>query len=100
GKPTAWASCDPSLGKHGGAASLAQFSRLSGCTEARREIREVQHRRGQWFEIAVAHTCPLDNAERFGKRIPATNRETLARLSPQATKPNYLRRNTPETDVG
>src|SRR5262245_39884662 len=34
------------LGEHGGAAALAQFSRISGCAEDRREIREVQHRRG------------------------------------------------------
>jgi hypothetical protein len=32
-------------------------------------------------------------------RIPATNRETLARFSPQTTKPESLRRSTPETGV-
>jgi len=29
------------LGKHGGATSLAQFSRISGCTQDWREIREI-----------------------------------------------------------
>jgi hypothetical protein len=32
-------------------------------------------------------------------RIPATNRETLARFSPQTAKPESLRRSTPETGV-
>src|SRR5262249_12474814 len=41
GKSTARASCDPPMGQHGGAASLAQFSRLSGYTQGRREIREI-----------------------------------------------------------
>jgi hypothetical protein len=31
--------------------------------------------------------------------IPATNRETLARLLPQTAKPKSLRRNTPEAGV-
>ena len=35
------AGCDPSLGKHGGATSVAQFSRISGCTEDWREVREI-----------------------------------------------------------
>ena len=55
GKPTSRASCDPSLGKHGGATRLAQFSRISGCTKDWREIREIQHRRGHWPKIVVAH---------------------------------------------
>src|SRR5262249_61767381 len=79
GKATAWAGCDPSLGKHGGAASLAQFSRLSGRTEARREIREVQHRRGQWLEIAVAYASWLDKPERLGKTISCTNIQSPGR---------------------
>ena len=41
GKPTSRASRDPSLGKHGGATKLAQFSRISGCTKDWREIREI-----------------------------------------------------------
>ena len=46
GEPTSRASCDPSLGKHGGATTLAQFSRISVCTKDWREIRDIQHRRG------------------------------------------------------
>src|SRR5262249_53325174 len=60
GKPASRAGCDPSLGQHGGAPSLAQFSRLSGRAQGRREIREIQHRRGQWPKIAVAHSRPRD----------------------------------------
>src|SRR5262249_56803084 len=60
GKPASRAGCDPSLGQHGGAASLAQLSRLSGRAQDRREIREIQHRRGQWPKIAVAHSRPRD----------------------------------------
>src|SRR5215475_8759727 len=57
-KPTSRAGCDPSLAKHGGAPSLAQLSRLSGRAQDRREIRQIQHCRGQWPEIAVAHSRP------------------------------------------
>src|SRR5262249_120872 len=60
GKPASRAGCDPSLGQHGGAASLAQLSRLSGRAQDRREIREIQHRRGQWPKIAVAQSRPRD----------------------------------------
>src|SRR5262249_45596450 len=60
GKPASRAGCDPSLGQHGGAANLAQLSRLSGRAQDRREIREIQHRRGQWPKIAVAHSRPRD----------------------------------------
>jgi Molybdopterin-binding domain of aldehyde dehydrogenase len=38
GKPASRSSCDPSLGKHGGATRLAQFSRISCCTRDWREI--------------------------------------------------------------
>jgi hypothetical protein len=34
-----------------------------------------------------------------GRRIPATNCETLARFLPQTAKPESLRRSTPETGV-
>jgi hypothetical protein len=34
-----------------------------------------------------------------GRRIPATNCETLARFLPQIAKPESLRRSTPETGV-
>jgi uncharacterized protein (DUF1330 family) len=34
--------------------------RFSGRAQDRREIREIQHRRGQWPKIAVAHSRPRD----------------------------------------
>src|SRR5262245_7530506 len=78
GKPAARAGRDPSLGKHGGAATLEKFSRLSGCTEDWREICEIQHRRGQRPEIVAAHhPCPLSALE----RIPiGSNRDALQLL--------------------
>src|SRR5215468_3021526 len=40
----------PVVGKHGGASGLAQFARISGCTQDWREIREIQYRRGEWHK--------------------------------------------------
>src|SRR5262249_14695230 len=54
GKPASRAGRDPAVGKHGGASGLAQFSRISGCTQDWREIREIQHRRGEWRKTVVA----------------------------------------------
>ena len=43
------------VGKHGGATALAQFLRISGCTQGWRAIREIQHRRCHWRKTVATH---------------------------------------------
>src|SRR5262249_28839125 len=56
GESAARTSRHPSLGQHGGAATLAQISPSSGWTQEQREVGEVQRRRCSWLEIVAAHT--------------------------------------------